>query len=178
MSQEKTGLILNRVKEITISRNPWVLIFMLIKISYCTAICPLRKAKQHFVNMNRLTHKLWLSTGNNSYWKLKGSGRCLITEKKYTKMVVPLKYFCFKYLHIQGGWRWLYHDSPWTGSRCSVIKCSQSQHLLETKQKQKFLRFPQLCFVKEHISSRSGIGHCVPKSCVSSALKCGTSLRF
>lgn len=52
------------------------------------------------MNMNILTHKLCLAKADNSYWKMKGSGRCKLIEDKNSKMVVPLKYFCLKYLHV------------------------------------------------------------------------------
>lgn len=94
-------------------------------------------------------------------------------------MVAPLKYFCLKHLHVCGeGGGGSIMIPPGVIPSHVFIKCSQLQHLLETKQKQRFLQFPQLCFVTENIYSRSSIGHAVPKYFVSSALKYGTFLGF
>lgn len=59
--------------------------------------------------MNILMHKLGLSKADNSYLKTKGSGRYKLIENKNSKMVVPLKYLCVKYLHVHG--KGLYDDS-------------------------------------------------------------------
>lgn len=159
----KTGLILNQVKEIIITRNSWALISTLIKGTYCTGISPLRKAKQRNIRAHKYTHT-WAVIFQRRQFILKDEGKWQNNKKNKHFKMFPLKYFVFKYLYVhcecEGSCTVILPVILHCPRSC-VTKCSRLHHFLETKQKQRFLQFPQLCFVTEHIYSRSGIGHCI-----------------
>lgn len=69
----------------------------LLKVSYCSAISALRKTKHC---EHKYTHTQ-IVTFQSRQFILEHEGEWLI-ENNNSKMVVPLKYFCLKYLLVHG----------------------------------------------------------------------------
>lgn len=170
-------LILKQVKEILYPNNAWLFILTLIKAFYCTG-APLNKAKLYWWRRiySYTSCDFPKETTHIKRWRgVAGATQLKISNPEWLSLK---NIFVWHNYTCVGRVGWIYHDSPQSGSKSCTIKCSQLQHLLETKQKQKFLQFPQLCFVTQYIYSRSRIGQHVPKYCMSSASKYDPFLGF